>query len=65
MALSFIALIAIGFFVGGLFNVLDYLIVKALLFCGFGAIVIISISYAFKNETRKNRLEDKLQDDSH
>jgi hypothetical protein len=65
IALSFVALIAIGFFVAGLFNVLDYFIVKALLFSGFGALVIISISYALKNETKKNRPEDKLQDDSH
>ncbi len=64
IALLCVALIAIGFFVGGLFNVLDYFIVKALLFSGFGATVIISISYALKNETKKNRPEDKLQDDS-
>ncbi len=65
IALSFVALIAIGFFIAGLFNVLDYFIVKALLFLGFGALVITSISYALKNETKKNRPEDKLQDDSH
>ena len=65
MALLFVSLIAIGFFVGGLFNVLDYFIVKALLFSGFGATVIISFSYALKNETKKKSPEDKLQDDSH
>ncbi len=63
MTLLFVALIAIGFFVGGLFDVLDYFIVKALLFSGFGATVIVSVNYALKNENKKNRPEDKLQDD--
>jgi hypothetical protein len=60
IALLFVALIAIGFFVAGLFNVLNYFIVKALLFSGFGALVVISISYALKNAPKKNRPEDKL-----
>ena len=60
IALSAVALIVIGFFVAGLFNVLDYFIVKALLFFGFGTLVIISISYGLKNETKKNRPKDKL-----
>jgi hypothetical protein len=54
IALSAVALITIVFFVAGLFNILDYFIVKALLFLGFGALVIISISYALKNETKNS-----------
>jgi Na+-transporting NADH:ubiquinone oxidoreductase subunit NqrC len=55
----------ISFFLAGLFNVLDYFIIKALLLSVYSAIVISSISYALKNETEKKRPEDKLQDDSH
>lgn len=65
IALSLVALIVISFFLAGLFNILDYFIIKALLLSVYSAIVIISISYALKNETKKKRPEDKLQDDSH
>ncbi|MDP5081958.1 MAG: hypothetical protein NWP87_04815 [Winogradskyella sp.] len=65
VALLCVASITILFFVAGLFNVLNYFIVQALLFSGFGALVIISLSYAIKNNTKKNRPEDELQDDSH
>jgi hypothetical protein len=65
IALSLVALIVISFFLAGLFNVLDYFIIKALLLSVYSAIVISSISYALKNETEKKRPEDKLQDDSH
>jgi NADH:ubiquinone oxidoreductase subunit 6 (subunit J) len=54
IALSLVALIVIGFFVAGLFNVLDYFIIKALLLSVYSAIVIISISYALKNETKNS-----------
>ncbi|WP_296386466.1 hypothetical protein [Winogradskyella sp.] len=64
-ALILVALVTFGFFVAGLLKVLDYFIVKALLFIGFGALVIVAISFALKNDTQKNRPEDKLQDDSH
>ena len=36
-----------------------------LLFSGFGVLLVIAIGSAFKNESKKNRPEDKLQDDSH
>ncbi len=65
LALCFVGLIVIGFFVAGLFHVLDYFIVKVLLFSSSATLVVIAISYALKNETKKKRLEDKLQDDSH
>ena len=65
IALYCVAILTVGFFVAGLLKVLDYFIVKALLFSFFTALVIIAIGYALKNETKKNRPEDTLQDDSH
>ncbi|MBV7267639.1 hypothetical protein [Winogradskyella luteola] len=58
MALSFIGIIAIGFFVAGLFEVLDYFIIKALLFSSSGALFFIALNYALKNESKKNRPKD-------
>lgn len=64
LALIFTSVVTIGFFTAGLFEVLDYFIIKALL-CGiFIVLISIAIWYAIKNE-KKNRPEDKLQDDSH
>ena len=65
IALSFVGLVTIGFFIAGMFEVLNYFIIKALLFSGYGILLIIAINYALKNEAKKNRPEDKLQDDSH
>jgi hypothetical protein len=48
-----------------LFDVLDYVIVKAMLFLGFGALFVAALIFAFKNESKKNRPEDELQDDLH
>ncbi|MCA0153399.1 hypothetical protein [Winogradskyella vincentii] len=63
IALLFVIIVTLGFFIAGLFEVLDYLIIKFLLICGFIGLVAVAIFFAVKN--RKNRLEDKLQDDSH
>ena len=63
VALLCVAGIAIGFFVAGLFNVLDYFIIKALLFSCFGILLGIAISYAITNENKKKRPEDTLKDD--
>lgn len=65
LALILIAFVSIGFFVAGLCDVLDYFIMKALLFTIYGALFIVSLLYALKNEDEKNRPEDELQDDSH
>ncbi len=65
IALLLVGAITIGFFMAGLLKVLDYFIIKALLFSCFATLVIVAISYALKNESKKNRPEDKLQDDSH
>ena len=63
LALLFVIAVTLGFFIAGLFEVLDYLIIKFLLIICFIGLVVVAISFAVKN--RKNRLEDKLQDDSH
>jgi hypothetical protein len=63
LALLFVIAVTLGFFTAGLFEVLDYLIIKFLLIICFIGLVAVAISFALKN--RKNRLEDKLQDDSH
>ena len=65
LALCFAGLIVIGFFIAGLLNILDYFIVKALMFSGFALLIVIAINYGLKNEIKRKRLEDKLQDDSH
>ncbi len=44
-------------------EVIDYKIIKFLLICGYIGLVAVAIFFAVKN--RKDRLEDKLQDDSH
>lgn len=65
IALTCVAFITFVFFVAGLFDVLDYFIVKMLLFLGLGVLLIIAIISGMKNDAKKNRPEDKLQDDSH
>lgn len=64
IALLLAALITFGFFAAGMFEVLDYFIIKALLFTLFGGMLIFAIWRALKNDTIKNRPEDELQDDS-
>lgn len=65
IAISCVLIITLSFFIAGLFEVLDYFIVKAFLFLSFGSLVVVALSYAIKNNTKKNRPEDTLQDDSH
>lgn len=64
IALVIVATIGIGFFIAGLFDVLDYFIIKVLLFLCYIALIVIAFNYGVKNE-KKNRPEDKLQNDSH
>jgi hypothetical protein len=64
IALLLATLITFGFFAAGMFEVLDYFIIKALLFTLFGGMLIFAIWRALKNDTMKNRPEDELQDDS-
>ena len=62
--LLLVAVVAIGFFIGGLFEVLDYFIIKVLMFMAYGALLILGIGYALLND-KKKRLEDTPQDDSY
>ncbi len=63
IALLFVVKITLGFFIAGLFEVLDYLIIKFLLISSLIGLIIVALMFALKN--RKNRLGDKLQDDPH
>lgn len=65
IALYCVTGIAFGFFAAGLFKILDYFIVKASLFIITGILFVFAFNYALKNDTKKNRPEDTLQDDSH
>lgn len=65
LALLFVSIIAFGFFTAGMFEVLDYFIIKALLFILLAGLLIVAFRYALKNEAEKKRPEDKLQDDSY
>ncbi|WP_138434260.1 hypothetical protein [Winogradskyella algicola] len=64
LALLFVAVITFGFFTAGMFEVLDYFIIKALLFTLFAGLLVLAFVQALKNDTKKNRPEDELQDDS-
>jgi uncharacterized membrane protein len=63
VALLLVTTVVVGFFTAGMFKVLEYFIVKVLLFLGYGTLTIIAFWNALKNDTKKNRPEDKLQDD--
>ncbi|GAB4157157.1 MAG: hypothetical protein Tsb0033_08620 [Winogradskyella sp.] len=65
IALSSTGFVGIGFFAAGLSNVLGYFIIKALLFLGFGILLIVAIYFTLTNDQKKNRPEVKPQDDLH
>ena len=65
VALIVVAVLTIGFFISGLLHILDYFIVKALLFVSFSILVVIAFWYTFQNDAKKNRPEDSPQDDLH
>jgi hypothetical protein len=65
IALILVALLTVSFFICGMLDVLDYFIIKSLLFVGFGGLLFLAIYFGYKNGSKKNRPEDKLQDDSH
>lgn len=50
LALISTGIILFGFFISGIFDVLDYLIVKALLFTAFATLVAILVWIAIKNK---------------
>lgn len=58
LALIYTAILTFSFFFAGLFGVLDYFIVKALLFIGFGVIVVYIIILLQKQSAEnKNHLK--------
>ncbi|WP_299367569.1 hypothetical protein [Winogradskyella sp.] len=58
LALTIVGIIGVGFFIAGLLKILDYFIVKALLFGSFGVLFIIASWHALKNNSKKNRPEE-------
>ncbi|WP_425075863.1 hypothetical protein [Psychroserpens sp. S379A] len=50
LALISTGIILFGFFISGIFDVLDYLIVKALLFTAFATLIAILVWIAIKNK---------------
>jgi hypothetical protein len=56
--------IGIGFFLAGIAEVLEYLIIKLLLFGGFGMLLFLAIRAGASNELNKNRPNHNDQDDS-
>ncbi|WP_299100790.1 hypothetical protein [uncultured Winogradskyella sp.] len=65
IALASVAVLTFSFFFAGIFDILDYFIVQVLIFLGFGALFFAAVNFALKNDSKKNRPEDKLQDDLH
>ena len=65
LVLSLVCIVTMGFFIGGMLEILDYFIIKVLLFGSYGVLLFLAIKYALKNDIKKNRPEDKFQDDSH
>ncbi len=55
LALISTGIILFGFFISGIFDVLDYLIVKALLFTAFATLVAILVWIAIKNKQTNSK----------
>jgi len=64
IALIAVAFTAFGIFIAGLTDVLNYIIVKAILILSFISIIVTAIIFGIKNMEKENRLEDTPQDDS-
>ncbi|NRA91769.1 MAG: hypothetical protein HRU26_03635 [Psychroserpens sp.] len=58
IALIISGILVLGFFFAGVFGVLDYLIVKALLFSGFTIFAAVLIWVALKNQDQKKAPQD-------
>lgn len=57
LALVFSGLIVAGFFVSGLLDILDYLIVKAILFTAFAFLAVHLVLVLLKDAENKNHLK--------
>lgn len=64
IVLAGVATITLGFVFAGIFDVLDYFIVKLLLFSGFTVLFVVAVLVIVDEKKRKNRLDDQTQDDS-
>ncbi|WP_431135298.1 hypothetical protein [Psychroserpens mesophilus] len=53
LALIYTGILLFGFFISGIFDVLDYIIVKFLLFTGFALLVFILIWIVIKDSYSK------------
>ncbi|WP_110475734.1 hypothetical protein [Winogradskyella epiphytica] len=63
IALTSVSIITLGLFIAGLFDVLDYFIIKAILILGYAILLVLAIMYGLKNQVKKNHLEEFPQDD--
>lgn len=57
LILIYTGIIVAGFFIAGIFNILDYFIVKALLFIGYLVLFIYLIKKVFIDKKHKNHLD--------
>lgn len=57
LTLIYTGIIVAGFFIAGIFNVLDYFIVKAILFLGYLVLFIYLIKNVFIGTKNKNHLD--------
>ena len=64
IALSFVAITTLLFFMSGALGVLDYIIIKILILGFTSTIAIIVSVILFKKSLIKNRLEENPKDDS-
>ncbi len=64
IALSFVAITTLLFFISGALGVLDYIIIKILILGFTSTIAIIVSVILFKKNLIKNRLEENPKDDS-
>ena len=64
IALSFVAITTLLFFISGALGVLDYIIIKILIIGFTSTIAIIVSVILFKKNLIKNRLEENPKDDS-
>ncbi|MEY8848794.1 hypothetical protein AB9K26_08260 [Psychroserpens sp. XS_ASV72] len=64
LALIYTGIILLSFFLSGIFDVLDYLIVKALLFIGFGILGALLVWIAVKEPNKKITSNNTTQGDS-
>ncbi len=55
--------VTLSFFLAGVTKVLDYFIIKALLFSGFLLLLALTVITVLAEIRKKNRLEDIPQDD--